>query len=64
MEKMWYVFDQFDCITQCKTAAGAATEAEHLSSDGDLSGVHIVHMTRDQFNHYITHDDLRAALKV
>lgn len=62
MEKMWYVFDQHDCFTHCKTAADAAIEAEHLAKDMD--GVHIAHMTREQFNHYCTHNDLAAALKV
>lgn len=61
--KKWYVFDQFDCITNCATAAKAAVEAEHLAGPGEMSGVHIVQMTQDQFNHYVTHNDLAAALK-
>jgi hypothetical protein len=63
MDKMWYVFDQFDCFTQCNEAADAAVEAAHLVKEG-MTGVHVIHMTRPQFDHYVTHDDLKAALKV
>ena len=64
MKKMWYVFDKHDCFTWCKTADAAAIEAEHLANVSLMKGVHIVHMTEDQFNHYCTHNDLAAALKV
>ncbi len=64
MEKMWYVFDQHDSFAICKTAADAAIEAAHLAEKEDMDGVHIVHMTRPQFDHYCTHNDLKEALKV
>lgn len=59
----WYVFDQFDCITTCDTAAAAAVEAEHLAGPGEMRGVHIVHMTQAQFEHYVTHNNLAEALR-
>lgn len=61
--KMWYVFDQYDCISHCKTAAEAAVEAEDLVTNAEMDGVHIVHMTSEQFNHYITHNKLALALQ-
>ena len=64
MEKMWYVFDQHDSFATCKTAADAAIEAQYLVDTAKMTGVHIAHMTRPQFDHYCTHNDLAAALKV
>lgn len=61
--KKWYVFDQYDCFNVCNTATDAAVEAEHLAGPGEMSGVHIVQMTVDQFNHYVTHNNLAEALK-
>jgi hypothetical protein len=64
LEKKWYVFDQSDCLTQCDTAAAAAVEADHFANSKEFWGVHIAHMTRDQFNHYCTHNNLAEALLV
>lgn len=59
----WYVFDEADCFFNFATAAEAAVEAEHLAAQG-MEGMHIVQMTTDQFNHYVTHNNLAEALKV
>ena len=65
MEKQrWYVFDQYDCLTSAADAKNAAIEAEHFSTVCKMKGVHIVHMSEDQFDHYCTHNDLAEALKV
>jgi hypothetical protein len=58
------VFDQFDCLTNCESAAAAAIEAEHFAGAGGMKGVHIVQMTLAQFDHYCTHNNLAEALKV
>ena len=60
----WYVFDRFDCLTSCETAAAAAVEADYFSRTGDFTGMHIVQMSQAQFNHYVTHNDLAQALAV
>ncbi len=64
VDKKWYVFDQFDCLTHCETAAAAAVEAEHFATVGEFRGVHIVQMTRPQFDHYCTHNRLDEAFRV
>lgn len=64
MEKKWYVFDQFDCLTHCETAAAAAVEAEHFATAGEMRGIHIVHMSKSQFDHYCKHNNLAEALRV
>ena len=64
VDKKWYVFDQFDCLTHCETAAGAAVEADHFANSKEFWGVHIVQMTKPQFDHYCTHNNLAEALKV
>lgn len=47
----WYVFDEFDCFDSYETAAAAASKAEDMVKDG-FEGVHILHLTTEQFDAY------------
>lgn len=63
MEKKWYVFDEADCFEHCATAQEAGEKAAALAMGG-FEGVHIAHLTKDQFNEYLTYGDLGKAMKV
>lgn len=64
VDKKWYVFDEADCLAHCETPESAGEHANRYATMGGFEGVHIVHMTRAQFDHYCTHNNLAAALKV
>ena len=49
--KKWYVFDQYDCINEFNSVAGAAELALDLSKEGH-TGIHIAFMTQKEFLGY------------
>lgn len=63
-EKRWYVFDEHDCFDNFPYEQGqrAMDCALDIQRDG-LDGVHVVCMTKPQFDEYCKSGDLRAAMK-
>ena len=49
--KKWYVFDEADCFDSYDTAAAAGARADELVAE-EFEGVHILHLTEEQFDAY------------
>ena len=49
----WYVFDKYDCFGSYETAAAAAQKAEQ-SAFCEFEGIHILYLTKEEFDAYCT----------